>query len=238
MFAIIVVVVVLVAFSERGRTGRRIERSATTPSSPPRSGIGVRRYRLVAFVVSGAARRPAPAAMNMLAAHHGPAARHRLHPDRARPHDDHRRRRAVVAGRGDRRGHLHLAARPAEIVGQWQELIYGILVALAAVFLPRGLHGVLIDGYRCGEAAPPAAAARAGRSRDDEPELVLSDAAPPPTPPDRHALPAPGDRREGLRWPPRPTVARGRAGQRSARPGGARRRGPLRRRQGRRRHRR
>jgi branched-chain amino acid transport system permease protein len=30
-------------------------------------------------------------------------------------------------------------------VGKWQTLLYGIIVAVAAVLLPRGIHGVFVD---------------------------------------------------------------------------------------------
>jgi len=30
-------------------------------------------------------------------------------------------------------------------IGEWQELVYGIIVALAAIFMPRGIHGVFVD---------------------------------------------------------------------------------------------
>jgi branched-chain amino acid transport system permease protein len=32
-----------------------------------------------------------------------------------------------------------------EFVGKWQTLLYGIIVAVAAVLLPRGIHGVFVD---------------------------------------------------------------------------------------------
>jgi branched-chain amino acid transport system permease protein len=33
-------------------------------------------------------------------------------------------------------------------VGDWQPLVYGILVAVAAVYVPNGLLGVLQSGWR------------------------------------------------------------------------------------------
>jgi len=33
-------------------------------------------------------------------------------------------------------------------VGEWQPLVYGILVAFAAVYVPNGLLGVLQQGWR------------------------------------------------------------------------------------------
>ena len=45
-------------------------------------------------------------------------------------------------------------------VGKWQTLLYGIIVAVAAVLLPRGIHGVFVDLTRCDPAAP----AQAGRA--------------------------------------------------------------------------
>ena len=33
-------------------------------------------------------------------------------------------------------------------MGDWQPLIYGIIVALAAIFLPRGIYGLWVDSRR------------------------------------------------------------------------------------------
>ncbi|MDP9133651.1 MAG: branched-chain amino acid ABC transporter permease, partial [Actinomycetota bacterium] len=35
-----------------------------------------------------------------------------------------------------------------EQIGEWQHLVYGTLVALAAIFMPGGLLGVMKDGWR------------------------------------------------------------------------------------------
>ena len=47
-----------------------------------------------------------------------------------------------------------------DFVGEWQTLLYGIIVAVAAVLLPRGIHGVFVDLTRC----DPAPQAQAGRA--------------------------------------------------------------------------
>src|SRR5699024_3080455 len=33
-------------------------------------------------------------------------------------------------------------------IGDWQDLVYGVIVALAAIFLPRGIHGIFVDVIR------------------------------------------------------------------------------------------
>ena len=54
MFAIGIAALVLVACSELGRTGRRVNAVRDDPELAASMGIRVRRYRLAAFVVSGA----------------------------------------------------------------------------------------------------------------------------------------------------------------------------------------
>ena len=190
MYIITVVVVALVAFSELGRTGRRTEAVRDDPQLAASSGIDVRRYRIVAFVVSGALGGLA-GAMNVMV-------RSIIQPlDIGFNLIVLALTMIIVGGArswvGAAIGAVVFTWLPdlLSAVGQWQELIYGILVAVAAVFLPRGIHGVLVDGYRWEKRRRRSDQPEPVAPDDDEPELVLSDAAPPPTPPDRHALPRP-----------------------------------------------
>jgi branched-chain amino acid transport system permease protein len=187
MYIICVVVVALVAFSELGRTGRRGEAVRDDPQLAASVGVNVLRYRLVAFVASGA--------LGGLAGGMNVMVRSIIQPlDIGFGLIVLALTMIIVGGArswvGAAIGAVIFTWLPdlLSAVGQWQELIYGILVAVAAILLPRGIHGVLVDGYRWER--------RRRRTRpapvidDDEPELLLSEPEPEPTPPDR-GLPHP-----------------------------------------------
>jgi len=68
-------------------------------------------------------------------------------------------------------------------IGDWQTVVYGVIVALAAIFVPKGLLGVVQDSYRAVQrrrrhALRPAEDA-ADRAEDDNEQLLrqLSDEA-------------------------------------------------------------
>ncbi|QIG44634.1 branched-chain amino acid ABC transporter permease [Nocardioides anomalus] len=189
MYVITVAVVALIAFSELGRTGRRVEAVRDDPQLAASVGVDVRRYRIVAFVVSGALGGIA-GGMNVMV-------RSIIQPlDIGFTLIVLALTMIIVGGArswvGAVIGAVIFTWLPdlLSAVGQWQELIYGILVAIAAVLLPRGIHGVLVDGYRWGKRRRRDGRAEELASDDgDEPELVLADPA--PTPPDQHGLSRP-----------------------------------------------
>lgn len=188
MYIICVVVVALVAFSELGRVGRRGEAVRDDPQLAASAGVNVRRYRIVAFVASGA--------LGGLAGGMNVMVRSIIQPlDIGFNLIVLALTMIIVGGArswiGAAIGAVIFTWLPdlLSAVGEWQELIYGILVTVAAVLLPRGIHGMLVDGYRWGRRRQRAGRPAVEAPDDDEPELVLSEPAPPP--PDRRGLSQP-----------------------------------------------
>lgn len=141
------VVLACVALSELGRTRRRVDAVRDDPELAASMGISVRRYRLVGFVVSGALG-GAAGAMNMLVR------------STVSPQDIGfglivlALTMIIVGGarswKGAVLGAVIFTWLPELLgaVGEWQALIYGLVVAFAAVFLPRGIHGLVVDAQR------------------------------------------------------------------------------------------
>jgi branched-chain amino acid transport system permease protein len=171
------VVLTLVALSEIGRTGRRVDAVRDDPELAASVGISVRRYRLVAFVVSGALG-GAAGAMNILVR------------STVTPQDIGfglivlALTMIIVGGarswKGAVLGAIIFTWLPEllTVVGDWQPLIYGIIVALAAIFLPRGIHGLWVDSRRAlqrrrREKAAGGAAGVAGDDDDDSGSTVI-----------------------------------------------------------------
>jgi branched-chain amino acid transport system permease protein len=144
MFALTAVVLVLVAFSERGRLGRRVDAVRDDPELAASLGINVRRYRLVAFVVSGALGGLAGGMNVMVRTAIGPL-------DIGFGLIVLALTMIVVGGSRSWKGAVIGAViftwlpDVLAVIGEWQELVYGVIVAVAAVFLPRGLYGVIVD---------------------------------------------------------------------------------------------
>jgi branched-chain amino acid transport system permease protein len=179
MFTIGIGALVLVAMSELGRTGRRVNAVRDDPELAASMGIQVRRYRLVAFLVSGALGGCA-GCLNILV-------RSAVSPlDIGFPLIVLALTMIIVGGslswKGAVIGAVIFTFLPdvLQVVGQWQELIYGIIVAVAAVLLPRGIYGLYVDTKRAvlrwqrrrsgTEAA--AVAAEEAREGDEPPPLV------------------------------------------------------------------
>ncbi|MEU0483041.1 branched-chain amino acid ABC transporter permease [Streptosporangium sp. NPDC006013] len=144
---ITLVVLGLVALSEVGRTGRRVDAVRDDPELAASTGISVRRYRLVGFVVSGALGGIA-GAMNMLL-------RSTVSPESIGFGLIVLALTMIIIGgarswKGAVLGAVIFTWLPEllDVVGEWQELIYGIIVALAAIFLPRGIHGLIVNTRR------------------------------------------------------------------------------------------
>ncbi len=172
MIVVTLVVLAVVALSERGRTKRRVDAVRDDPELAASVGISVRRYRLVGFVVSGALG-GAAGAMNMLVR------------STVSPQDIGfslivlALTMIIVGGARSWKGAVIGAViftwlpELLDAVGEWQALIYGVIVALAAIFLPRGIHGLIVDAQRSYQrrrrtrGTPDGVVAVAG---DDEPE--------------------------------------------------------------------
>ena len=186
MFILTLVALVLVALSERGRIGRRSQAVRDDQQLAASAGVNVRRYRLMAFVVSGALGGLAGAMNVMVHTTIGPL-------DIGFGLVVLALTMIIVGGamswKGAVLGAVIFTWLPhfLDVIGQWQNLVYGIIVALAAIFLPRGFHGVIVDVIRWvqrkrrGTLDKPAP----DPSGDLEPEHLLptSSGAPPPPPP-------------------------------------------------------
>jgi branched-chain amino acid transport system permease protein len=147
MFILTVVVVLLVALSERGRTGRRTQAVRDDQQLAASAGVNVRRYRLMAFVVGGALGGLGGAMNVMVRTTIGPL-------DIGFGLVVLALTMIIVGGtmswKGAVLGAIIFTWLPhfLDFIGQWQTLVYGVIVALAAIFLPRGIHGVIVDVIR------------------------------------------------------------------------------------------
>jgi len=187
MWTFLVVVLVLVALSERGKIGRRVDAVRDDPELAASVGIRVRRYRLVAFTVSGALGACA-GAMNILV-------RSAVTPLDIGFHLIVLALTMIIVGgslswKGAVIGAVVFTWLPdvLQVIGEWQELVYGVIVAFAAVLMPRGIYGLYVQGKlavlrrrRAGssEVRAAMAAEEARESGDDGPhvESTMAEAA-------------------------------------------------------------
>jgi branched-chain amino acid transport system permease protein len=146
--ALIVIVVLLVfAFSERGSIGRRIEVVREDPELSSALGINVRRMREIAFVVSGALG-GAAGAINV-------AMTTTISPGDINFSLIVLALTMIVVG-GARSwlgaviGAIVFTWLPSLLafVGEWKGVIYGVIVALVAIWMPGGVLGLVTEGSR------------------------------------------------------------------------------------------
>ncbi len=143
----VVVIVVVLAISERGPLGRRVEAVRHDPELAASMGIRVRRYRVASFVVSGLLGGAAGAINTLLRTTIGPT-------DIGFGLVVLALTMIIVGGARSWLGALIGAViftwlpSVLAVVGQWQFIIYGVIVALAAIWVPGGLLGLATDGYR------------------------------------------------------------------------------------------
>jgi branched-chain amino acid transport system permease protein len=177
IFLITIAVVVVLAMTERGRVGRRIAVVRDDPELAASMGVRVRRYRLMAFVVSGLLGGAAGGINVLLRTTIGPT-------DIGFSLVVLALTMIIVGGvrtwLGALVGAIIFTWLPSilEVVGEWQHIIYGAIVALAAIWVPGGLVGLTTDGYRAlkrRRTAPPegAAVVAADEAVDDEELAVL-----------------------------------------------------------------
>lgn len=144
LVCITVAVVLLVSFTEIGRVGRRIDAVREDPQLAASFGISVRRYRLLVLIASGVLGGLSGAMTVLLRSTIGPL-------DIGFNLIVLALTMIIVGGalswRGALIGAVIFTWLPSWIgfAGRWQDLIYGILVACAAVLLPRGIYGVVVD---------------------------------------------------------------------------------------------
>lgn len=173
LFWITLIVLVLVALSEVGRTSRRINAVREDPQLAASFGVNTRRYRLVVLVASGALG-GLSGAMTVLV-------RSAISPTDIGFNLIVLALTMIIVGgalswRGALIGAVIFTWLPDWIgfAGQWQELTYGILVAVAAVLLPRGIYGIGVDVSR---------RVRRGQRAAGLADVVAADADPDPVQP-------------------------------------------------------
>ncbi|MEU7693800.1 branched-chain amino acid ABC transporter permease [Microbispora hainanensis] len=141
------VVVVLLALSERGRFGRRVEAVREDPELAAAMGVEVRYYRQLAFVIS--------ALLGACAGGFNVLLRTTIAPTDIGFSLVTLALTMIIVG-GSRSwagafiGAVIFTWLPSvlEFSGQFQKVIYGVIVALAAIWVPGGLIGVVTDAYR------------------------------------------------------------------------------------------
>lgn len=141
------VVVVLLALSERGRFGRRVEAVREDPELAAAMGVEVRHYRQLAFVIS--------ALLGACAGGFNVLLRTTIAPTDIGFSLVTLALTMIIVG-GSRSwagafiGAVIFTWLPSvlEFSGQFQKVIYGVIVALAAIWVPGGLIGVVTDAYR------------------------------------------------------------------------------------------
>lgn len=147
ILAIVLVVVLALAYSERGRLGRRIDAVREDPELALAMGVDVRRYRVMAFVVSGLLGACAGGISVLL--------RTAIAPEDVGFHLVVLALTMIIVG-GTRSwlgaviGAVIFTWLPSAlaIVGEWQAIIYGAIVAVVAILAPGGVLGVTTKLYR------------------------------------------------------------------------------------------
>ena len=170
MFALTLGALLLVVLSEHGKVGRRVHAVRDDVQLAASAGVNVRRYRLAAFVASGALGGLAGGMNVMVRSTIGPL-------DIGFPLIVLALTMIIVGGamswKGAVIGALIFTWMPTwlAVVGTWQHLLYGIIVAVAAVLLPRGIHGVFVDITRWIQRRRRAPAAPPPAETQPEPDL-------------------------------------------------------------------
>ncbi|HEY3259377.1 MAG TPA: branched-chain amino acid ABC transporter permease [Pseudonocardiaceae bacterium] len=183
IIGVTVVAVALLALTERGRMGRRIDAVRDDPELAASMGINVRRHRQAAFVVSGLLGGCAGAINVLLRTTVGPT-------DIGFGLVVLALTMIILGGARSWLGALIGAVvftwLPSllAVVGEWQHVIYGVIVALAAIWIPGGVLGLATDAWRGLQqrrrlrelaTARPAETPAAQRGADEEELAVLEE---------------------------------------------------------------
>lgn len=147
LFGTVALVLVLVHLTEVGRLSRRITTVREDPELAASMGVNVRAYRLTAFVVSGF--------VGGLAGCLNTLTRSAVGLQDVSFHLVVVALTTIIVGgalswRGAVIGAVLFTWLPSmlEVVGEWQEFAYGLIVVLAAIFLPTGLYGLWCSARR------------------------------------------------------------------------------------------
>jgi branched-chain amino acid transport system permease protein len=168
---ITIVILILLALSERGSIGRRIEVVREDPELSSAMGINVRRMRIIAFVVSGA--------LGGVAGGINVAMTTTISPGDINFSLIVLALTMIVVG-GARSwlgaviGAVVFTWLPSLLafVGEWKGVIYGAIVALVAVWVPGGVVGVVTDASRRRSARRRARSAQLQALNADEPRAA------------------------------------------------------------------
>ena len=160
-------VILALAANERGSFGRKVDAVREDAQLAVSLGIDVDRVRRRVFIVSGALGATAGGMTSLL--------RSTVSPETIGFHLVVTALTMIIVGgalswAGAAIGAVIFTWLPSalQFVGEWQPLVYGILVAVAAVYVPNGLLGVLQQGWRRTRARRNGApAAGAGAVPDD-----------------------------------------------------------------------
>lgn len=151
MVILVVVILLVSAWTERGRIGRKIEAVREDIPLASTMGINVVRMRRIAFVVSGA--------VGGLAGGLNVTVRSVVTPDDIGfPLIVLALTMIVIGGArswlGAVLGAIIFTWLPSvlSLIGSWQQVVYGVLVALAAIWVPGGLVGLSTTLFRTVEA--------------------------------------------------------------------------------------
>jgi branched-chain amino acid transport system permease protein len=170
--AITVVVILLLAWSERGRLGRRVEVVRSDPELAGAVGVRVSHYRIAAFVVSGALGGLAGAINILLRTTISPG-------DVGFGLITLGLTMIIVGGARSWLGALIGAViftwlpEILAVVGEWRAVVYGALVVLAAVWAPGGIVGLSSTAFRSFQQRRRVAALAAG-AEGEEPATMLA----------------------------------------------------------------
>lgn len=184
MVVLSLVALALVAWSEHGTIGRRVHAVRDDQQLAASAGINVRRYRRAAFVAGGALGGLAGAMNVLVRSTVGPL-------DIGFSLIVLALTMIIVGGamswKGAVMGAVIFTWLPnlLDFIGRWQTLVYGIIVALAAILLPRGIHGVFVDLTRSIQRSRRKPAPEAEPAAVEEPSLepLMQEGAAPPTRP-------------------------------------------------------
>lgn len=182
VFIILLVVVAGLAYSELGSLGRKVDTVREDPELAAALGINVAKYRQLTFLASGLIGGLAGSVTTLL--------RSTITPAEVNFHLIVTALTVIIIGgfgswTGALIGAIFVTWLPTfvQAVAQWEPLIYGALVTLAAIFLPRGVLGVIKDlmhRWRTrGDQPPPAAGSE--KSADDEPNAPEASRKPVPS---------------------------------------------------------
>lgn len=147
ILAVTVAVILVLALSEAGRMGRRVDAVRDDPELASAMGIDVARYRRLAFLGSGLIGGLAGALTILLRSSITPAEVNFQLVVLALT--------VIVVGGyrswvGALIGALIFVWLPKllDFVGEWEAVAYGLIVILAALYLPGGVLGLAVDVYR------------------------------------------------------------------------------------------